>query len=659
MSCQYRRRWFGLSILWCLALLVPPRPAAAQQAAARTQEWDQATIDLIATLPVQHRGRVKPFESVAGLNLLMINGKRKLALESGETLKPSAWLLDCLFFPDQAKAYRSFRIENDGVLTALGLDARKKRDWYSYDALAPAKERLAFAAQRSMQKETAEQSAVERQILKLHQDLRSFESLVGFLDPIRQEFTTDGSAALIEILGGAEPVRLSAVLAGMPRLFELASQADPSGRDREAVDHLLRQLDASLVLAGGGLAVFPPGPGAEDPAEWWTVADVLMHAYGSSDDFSRQVELLAAWERLEAKKGDRAAFRAELAGLNAALVSQAAQRGEYEHVPLEVKLHRWDLFTNALVLYLLAFLLLAGTWLAPRVRALRAGVWGSVAIATALLICGIVIRCIIRERPPIVTLYDTILFITACVVVVALIMESMTRQRIGIGVATVLGVFGMFLAGRYELKEVASAGDTMASVVAVLDTNYYLAIHVTTIAMGYAGGLLASGIAHVWIIGRFLGLRRDDRAFYESIARMVYGVVCFCLLFSIFGTIMGGVWANDSWGRFWGWDPKENGALLICIWQLLLLHARTAGFIRDRGLAVMAILGGVVVSISWWGVNLLNVGLHSYGFTSGVAKLLLAMWAIEAVVILLAAIDYVRYGRGGPAPPRRGAPTSS
>ena len=77
---------------------------------------------------MQHRGRVKPLESVAGLNLLMINGKRTLEIEGGERLKPSAWLLDCLFFPEQARAYRAFRIENDGVLTALGLDARKKRD---------------------------------------------------------------------------------------------------------------------------------------------------------------------------------------------------------------------------------------------------------------------------------------------------------------------------------------------------------------------------------------------------------------------------------------------------------------------------------------------------------------------------------------------------
>ena len=147
--------------------------------------------------------------------------------------------------------------------------------------------------------------------------------------------------------------------------------------------------------------------------------------------------------------------------------------------------------------------------------------------------------------------------------------------------------------------------------------------------MGYAGGLLASAIAHIWILGKLFGFRKKDKAFYKSIIRMVYGVICFSLLFAIFGTIMGGVWANDSWGRFWGWDPKENGALLICIWFLMVLHGRMGGYLRDRGIAICAVVGGVVVSASWWGVNLLGVGLHSYGFTSGVLMTLLTFWAIE------------------------------
>src|SRR5437763_1739057 len=80
------------------------------------------------------------------------------------------------------------------------------------------------------------------------------------------------------------------------------------------------------------------------------------------------------------------------------------------------------------------------------------------------------------------------------------------------------------------------------------------------------------------------------------------------------GTVLGGIWADQSWGRFWGWDPKENGAVLIVLWCAIILHARWGGFIRQRGLMVMAIFGNVVTSFSWFGVNMLGVGLHSYGF---------------------------------------------
>ena len=100
--------------------------------------------------------------------------------------------------------------------------------------------------------------------------------------------------------------------------------------------------------------------------------------------------------------------------------------------------------------------------------------------------------------------------------------------------------------------------------------------------------------------------------------RMIYGTLCFSIFFSFIGTVLGGLWADDSWGRFWGWDPKENGALIIVLWNALVLHARWDGWVKDRGLAVLAIGGNIVTGWSWFGVNELGVGLHSYGFTEGV-----------------------------------------
>jgi hypothetical protein len=111
---------------------------------------------------------------------------------------------------------------------------------------------------------------------------------------------------------------------------------------------------------------------------------------------------------------------------------------------------------------------------------------------------------------------------------------------------------------------------------------------------------------------------------------MIYGVVCFATLLSFVGTVLGGIWADQSWGRFWGWDPKENGAILIVIWNALVLHARWGGLVKPRGVAVLAVLGNVVTTWSWFGTNQLGVGLHAYGFRNDIA-----FWVVVSSLVFL------------------------
>ena len=102
----------------------------------------------------------------------------------------------------------------------------------------------------------------------------------------------------------------------------------------------------------------------------------------------------------------------------------------------------------------------------------------------------------------------------------------------------------------------------------------------------------------------------------KVLGQCIYGVVCFAMLFSFVGTVLGGIWADQSWGRFWGWDPKENGALLIVIMNALILHARWGGMVKERGMAVLAMVGNMVTMWSWFGTNQLGIGLHAYGFNN-------------------------------------------
>ena len=167
----------------------------------------------------------------------------------------------------------------------------------------------------------------------------------------------------------------------------------------------------------------------------------------------------------------------------------------------------------------------------------------------------------------------------------------------------------------------AGSGDTFTVMQAVLDTQFWLATHVVCIALGYSTTFVAGllGLLYIlcWACCSPLSLQAATVG-ARSLTRMIYGVVCFAIFFSFVGTVLGGLWADDSWGRFWGWDPKENGALIIVLWNALILHALWGRVVSDRGLAVLAVGGNIVTTWSWFGVNELGVGLHSYGFTEGV-----------------------------------------
>jgi ABC-type transport system involved in cytochrome c biogenesis permease subunit len=243
----------------------------------------------------------------------------------------------------------------------------------------------------------------------------------------------------------------------------------------------------------------------------------------------------------------------------------------------------------------------------------------------------------LQERPPVTNLYSSAIFIGWGAVIVSLILERIFRDGIGAACAGAIGFITLIIA-----HHLAGSGDTLEMLQAVLDTNIWLATHVVAITTGYSAMFLAGMLAIIYVIrGVFTRSLKKETA--DSLARMTYGVVCFATLFSFVGTVLGGIWADQSWGRFWGWDPKENGAVLIVIWCAIILHARWGGFIRQRGLMVMAIFGNVVTSFSWFGVNMLGVGLHSYGFMQKAFPWLVGFMLGQLALMAIAAMPLERW----------------
>ena len=278
-------------------------------------------------------------------------------------------------------------------------------------------------------------------------------------------------------------------------------------------------------------------------------------------------------------------------------------------------------------------------------------------IGFALHALAITLRIFILERAPVSNLYETFVFVAFVTALLGLILKFITKEK---EISTFLGSLSAFALLLIASKFVTD-GDSMKVLIAVLDSNFWLSTHVIAEMIGYAGVSLAGLIGHVYLI-KYL-IRQRHLSLNETIAaddpyhdfmvsvqshhtliseidlkflnKIILGMIGFGLCFTFLGTMLGGIWADQSWGRFWGWDPKENGALLIILWTAITLHARLAGYIKDFGVAVFAIIGTMVVMLSWFGVNLLGVGLHSYGFTEGLMINLLSYFFIEFVFIFV------------------------
>ena len=242
---------------------------------------------------------------------------------------------------------------------------------------------------------------------------------------------------------------------------------------------------------------------------------------------------------------------------------------------------------------------------------------------------GLIARTALQGRPPVTNLYSSAVFVGWGSVLLGMIAERIHRKGFAVAGSSAIGFTTLVIA-----HHLSASGDTMEMMRAVLDSNFWLATHVITITIGYSSTYLAGMLAIAWVIRRHLLLKPDSES-TKALSSLTYGIVAFSLLFSFIGTVLGGIWADQSWGRFWGGDPKENGALLIVLWHAIILHARWGGYARERGIMLMAIFGNIIVSLSWFGVNMLGIGLHSYGFMDKAFWWLTAFVASQLLLMLL------------------------
>ncbi|MEI6712229.1 MAG: cytochrome c biogenesis protein CcsA [Verrucomicrobiota bacterium] len=593
---------------------------------------DALPVNGFGRLPVVSNGRTQPLDSLARNVLLQLREKQtcntepwKAWYESPKIISASTWLLEMFFTPAVADTRPVFRIDNPDLkgLLALPLEAdpEKRTDGktFSWEQVRVKLEDLQNEARRAQAVDESARTPFDRGVLTLWRGVGLYMRLQNAVQPQNAVNWEKELQALVALApAGREAAK--AQQAGQPHDAAVLDQLIQQLQRAEA----MKQMDPPLIVA-------PYHPDRE--VNLWARTGDALFDIARGEGVPASVRYYAAMGTAY-RNNDAAAFSSALAGYREELgplftkeLKKGAREQQFNHL---------EPFYKSMVLYVLAGICVLVYMLVPsQFSGLRDTAHWLMLVAFVVHTAGLIYRMVLEGRPPVTNLYSSAVFIGWGACVLGLLLERFWKNGIGLSVASVTGFVTLIIAHHLSLT-----GDTMEMMRAVLDTNFWLATHVVVVTLGYSSTFVAGFLAILYVV-RGVFTRSLTSEIAKSLTKMVYGIVCFATLFSFVGTVLGGIWADQSWGRFWGWDAKENGALMIVLWNAVFLHARWGGLVKERGLMALALVGNIVTAWSWFGVNMLGIGLHSYGFMSAAFS-----WLMLFIVSQLILIGFVLLPRG-------------
>jgi len=586
-------------------------------------------------LPVLMNGRVQPLDSVARNSLLQIRSTASVPLEKKRAwqfwkhprkLKPTEWLLEVMTRPSVADGRKVFLIHHPDLLGELELKAGSGPglNYYSFKELEPKLNEIDNQAQRISNLPAGGRSTWERQLMKLQNAVVIFQRLKDSLQPNtawqhhtrNQPAGYDFAARLVDF-----ERRLPAAMAAA-RSRQQGNPFDETAFG--SVVEFVRPFE-SVARSALPLAV-PPLDRGKSLNEWESIGGSLFESLRSG----KAHPALAYFARISTafEQGEPADFNQAIAEYRQWLRGQGFEP-ELSKGGREFLFNQFQPFVKATALYLVGFLFGCTYWFRGS-RVLYRSAALLVAFAFLLHTSGLLFRMVLEGRPPVTNLYSSSIFVGWAAALLGLVIEWFYRNGMGVATAACVGLVTQLIA-----HNLALGGDTMEMMRAVLDNNFWLATHVIVITLGYSAMFVAGSMALSYLLlGSLTPWLSAESA--RTLDQAAYGTLCFATLFTFTGTVLGGIWADQSWGRFGGWDPKENGALLVVLWNALYLHVRWGNLMNEKAQMAMAVAGNIVTSFSWFGVNMLGVGLHSYGFIDSAFKWLALFMASQLAIISLA-----------------------
>lgn len=599
----------------------------AGNAMVPTQDRDEINWYAMGEIPTQYGGRIKPLASASAEFLEILSNKKFALSKEGHQYEPEqktgreidsvTWIMAVFAREQWVLESPLIRIDAPEITTALGLK-RHKSNRYSHQEI-----RIGL-------------SKIMDQVKALFETKREAWS-----------FEQEKLADVIEKISALENL-LDAYTPLAPRISDSPSEM------KAAIEQL--QFDADRIRARSPIAVIPPlyippvEPGQKAPPAKWEgfgtalFETVKLKSLGINSKADSVLSFMQLVEACSEETKKPAKVNALVEEFKANVTKEFGDEIRTSKVPFEAWYEHFDPIVIATRLYLVCGILALFSFLFAR-GVLRSTSFWICVLALVVHTIAIAARVYISERPPVVTLYSAAVFIGWAMVLFCAVTELLFPISISVLVASVAGYLTLSVAYGLDI------GDSMPVLEAVLDTQFWLSTHVISVSLGYSAtfvsGFVGIGIVIAMWIAKLArkntSLQTEATNSIPVLYRICYGVVCFGLFFSFVGTVLGGLWGDDSWGRFWGWDPKENGAMMIVLWNALLLHAKWDKMIAALGFGILAIFGNIITAWSMFGTNLLGVGLHSYGFNSTTFYYLVG-FAISQLIVILVGVALVMAG---------------
>ena len=629
-------------------------------AEAADASWNTGEFGVI---PVQSGGRIIPIETLATGSLLQMRSRTSISLTKIERIafgqRPSTWtkeqreeiakeiptlstelqallekrpvrltggsigsvdwLIEVSFRAPIARHLPTFRVEHPNVLKRVGGNPEKSL-YVSWDGILKNSAELSKAAEQARKRAQADRDSEDRALLQLESAARQYATLSMTFIPG-------------DLPADVTPRReYGAWVSALNRALTEMNASRESGGSGKAFDPELQKTVRTFVERyqdferEGVIGLLPPKD-EKSVARWdnlgasllGVIKDQKAHRAGLAEDgvITRYADFSMAWRE---GKDD------ECSRLSSAIA--ASLKGPWsDKAQSEAWFGRMQPFYWLLIAYALTVLMVFASWLTSS-ETLRAWAYRLLFACFVLHTLALGYRMWLHGRPPVTNLYSSGIFVAWGAVALGIMLERVWKNGIGAAATGITGFVSLIIAHNLGL----SGEDNLESVRAVLDSNFWLATHVTIVTLGYSATFVAGLLGALHLALRAF---KSDYNWGESVARAAYGILAFAVMASFIGTMLGGIWADQSWGRFWGWDPKENGAILIVLWCAICLHARWGGLVRREGLMQLLVFGNMVTAWSWFGTNLLGVGLHSYGFTESGFFWLMIFWASQLALIAL------------------------